>query len=147
MSISYAFYVISYWLVNYIMICELRSTAKCQTASYELWLVLTLLAQFVFTCHGVAKFTISISFQIFRFSYWSPHTLIIFVGRLLEAKRPHLYWSPCAAHCLDLMLEDIGKIPSIKKTLKNAIFLNGFLYSKVGIVNMMRESLLDKESC
>ena len=32
--------------------------------------------------------------------------LIIFVGRLLEAKRPHLYWSPCAAHCLDLMLED-----------------------------------------
>ena len=37
------------------------------------------------------------------------------------------------------MLEDIGKIPSIKKTLKNAIFLNGFLYSKVGVVNMMRE--------
>ena len=37
------------------------------------------------------------------------------------------------------MLEDIGKIPSIKKTLKNAIFLNDFLYSKVGVVNMMRE--------
>ncbi|KAL4567756.1 hypothetical protein LXL04_023349 [Taraxacum kok-saghyz] len=30
-------------------------------------------------------------------------------GRLLEAKRQHLYWTPCAAHCLDLMLEEIGK--------------------------------------
>ncbi|CAI9299642.1 unnamed protein product [Lactuca saligna] len=30
-------------------------------------------------------------------------------GKLLEAKREHLYWTPCAAHCLDLMLEDIGK--------------------------------------
>lgn len=31
-------------------------------------------------------------------------------GKLLEAKRPHLFWTPCAAHCIDLMLEDIGKI-------------------------------------
>jgi hypothetical protein len=30
--------------------------------------------------------------------------------RLLERKIPHLFWTPCAAHCLDLMLEDIGKI-------------------------------------
>ena len=26
----------------------------------------------------------------------------------------HLYWTPCAAHCLDLILEDIGKLPNIK---------------------------------
>nr|VDD32659.1 unnamed protein product [Brassica oleracea] len=31
-------------------------------------------------------------------------------GKLLEAKCPHLFWTPCAAHCIDLMLEDIGKI-------------------------------------
>jgi hypothetical protein len=31
-------------------------------------------------------------------------------GRLLERKIPHLFWTPCAAHCLDLMLEDIGKL-------------------------------------
>ncbi|GJT77109.1 uncharacterized protein Tco_1043834 [Tanacetum coccineum] len=34
-------------------------------------------------------------------------------GKLLEVKRPNLYWTPCAAHCIDLMLEDIGKIPKV----------------------------------
>ena len=28
-------------------------------------------------------------------------------GMLLMEKRKHLFWSPCAAHCIDLMLEDI----------------------------------------
>nr|VDC61642.1 unnamed protein product [Brassica rapa] len=31
-------------------------------------------------------------------------------GKSLEAKRPTSFWTPCAAHCIDLMLEDIGKI-------------------------------------
>ncbi|XP_057770666.1 uncharacterized protein LOC130990449 [Salvia miltiorrhiza] len=54
------------------------------------------------------------------------------------AKRPHLYWTPCAAHCVDLMLEDIGKLPKIKNALKKAIFMNGYIYNHVGVVNMMR---------
>ena len=28
-------------------------------------------------------------------------------GKLLMEKCRHLFWSPCAAHCIDLMLEDI----------------------------------------
>lgn len=35
----------------------------------------------------------------------------VLVGKLLEEKRHNLYWTPCAAYCIDLMLEDIGKIP------------------------------------
>ncbi|KAL6576772.1 hypothetical protein OROMI_011048 [Orobanche minor] len=35
-------------------------------------------------------------------------------GRLLEARYLHLFWRPCAAHCLDLMLEDIFNIPILK---------------------------------
>ncbi|XP_039006462.1 uncharacterized protein LOC120134051 [Hibiscus syriacus] len=50
-------------------------------------------------------------------------------GKLLEAKRPHLYWTPCVAHCLDLMLEDISKhIPRVKNALKNSIYSNGYIY-------------------
>ena len=30
-------------------------------------------------------------------------------GMLLMKQRPRIFWSPCAAHCLDLMLEDIVK--------------------------------------
>ena len=41
-------------------------------------------------------------------------------GRLLEEKRKHLFWSPCAAHCLDLILSDIGNIPIFFNTLGKA---------------------------
>ncbi|GKV09693.1 hypothetical protein SLEP1_g21152 [Rubroshorea leprosula] len=34
------------------------------------------------------------------------------VGKLLQAKRKNLFWTPCAAHCVDLILEDIGKLPN-----------------------------------
>jgi len=61
------------------------------------------------------------------------------LGRLIEAKRPHLFWSPCAAHCLDLMLEDIFKISNIKKTLKRAIEVSSFIYCRPGLLNMMRQ--------
>ena len=29
---------------------------------------------------------------------------------MLMKKRKHLFWSPCAVHCIDLMLEDIGSV-------------------------------------
>ena len=39
-------------------------------------------------------------------------------GKLLMRKWPHLYWVPCAAHCIDLMLEDIGKEDEVKKVVE-----------------------------
>ncbi|XP_024011329.1 uncharacterized protein LOC112086592 [Eutrema salsugineum] len=59
-------------------------------------------------------------------------------GALLEVKRPNFYWTPCAAHCIDLMLEDIGEIPQVKNTLKKCIYINGYIYSHVNLVNTMR---------
>ncbi|CAF2043845.1 unnamed protein product, partial [Brassica napus] len=59
-------------------------------------------------------------------------------GKLLEAKRPNLYWTPCAAHCLDLMLEDIGKLEPVKNALQKCIFMSGYIYCRVPLVNMMR---------
>ncbi|KAM0024561.1 putative transcription factor/ chromatin remodeling BED-type(Zn) family [Helianthus debilis subsp. tardiflorus] len=61
-------------------------------------------------------------------------------GKMLEANRKHLYWTPCATRCLDLMLEDIGKqIPRVKSCLKNAMFANGYIHNFVGLVNLMRK--------
>ena len=57
---------------------------------------------------------------------------------MLQKKRPNLYWTPCAAHCIDLILEDIGKLPNIKRTLERAISLNGYIYNRSGLLNMMR---------
>ncbi|XP_058192148.1 uncharacterized protein LOC131309527 [Rhododendron vialii] len=60
-------------------------------------------------------------------------------GRLLEAKRPHLFWSPCAAHCLDLMLEDIFKLPNLKTNWERAIMIHGYIYNRPSLLNMMRQ--------
>ena len=40
-------------------------------------------------------------------------------GKLLM-KKYNLYWTPCAAHCSDLMFEDIGKRDSVAQLIKNA---------------------------
>ena len=39
-------------------------------------------------------------------------------GKLLM-KKYNLYWTPCAAHCIDLMFEDIGKRDSIDQLIEN----------------------------
>ncbi|XP_050248772.1 uncharacterized protein LOC126696025 [Quercus robur] len=69
----------------------------------------------------------------------------VLAGKLLEAKRPNLYWTPCAAHCIVLILEDIGKIPRITKTLERAIQLTGYIYNHGGVLNMMREYTKQRE--
>ncbi|KAA0052326.1 hypothetical protein E5676_scaffold113G001490 [Cucumis melo var. makuwa] len=69
----------------------------------------------------------------------------VMAGRFLEAKRPQLIWSPCAAHCLDLMLEDIYKISNIRKALKRGMKISNFIYVRPGLLNMMRRFTNQKE--
>ncbi|XP_020979180.1 uncharacterized protein LOC110271879 [Arachis ipaensis] len=69
----------------------------------------------------------------------------VLAGKLLMEKRPNLFWTPCAAHCLDLMLEDIGKLPLIQKTIKSAISLVSFTYSHSSTLSMLRQFTNGKE--
>ncbi|XP_028085221.1 uncharacterized protein LOC114286269 [Camellia sinensis] len=69
----------------------------------------------------------------------------VLAGKFLEAKRPHLYWTPCAAHCMDLMLEDIFKLPNFKKTFERAIGAHGYIYNRPSLLNMMRSFTQLKE--
>ncbi|XP_039127447.1 uncharacterized protein LOC120263558 isoform X1 [Dioscorea cayenensis subsp. rotundata] len=62
----------------------------------------------------------------------------VFAGKRLEEKYKNLFWTPCAAHCLDLILEDIGKMPNVKRTVQRGISLNSFIYVRPGMVNMLR---------
>jgi len=56
-------------------------------------------------------------------------SIYVCAGKLLEAKRPNLYCTPCGACCIDMMLEDIKKIPLIKKKIQRGVSLVGFIYS------------------
>ncbi|XP_073290495.1 uncharacterized protein [Primulina huaijiensis] len=69
----------------------------------------------------------------------------ILAGRHLEAQYPHLYWSPCAAHCIDLMLEDFFKLPHLKKVYERAMMVNGYIYNRPQVLNMMREFTRQKD--
>ncbi|TXG48622.1 hypothetical protein EZV62_024497 [Acer yangbiense] len=69
----------------------------------------------------------------------------VLAGKLLEAKYPNLFWTPCAAHCLDLILEDIFKIPNMKQTFERAISVHSYIYGRTGLVNMMRQFTKMKE--
>ncbi|RWR97228.1 hypothetical protein CKAN_02665000 [Cinnamomum micranthum f. kanehirae] len=63
----------------------------------------------------------------------------------LEAKYQKLYWTPCATHCLDLMWEDIFKIPTLKRTFERGIAVHGFIYNRPTLLNMMRHFTQLKE--
>lgn len=59
-------------------------------------------------------------------------------GKILTSKRPNIFWTPCAAHCIDLMLEDIGKIPKVDKVIKNGVKVVGYIYNHTFALNLMR---------
>ncbi|KAL6582972.1 hypothetical protein OROMI_005050 [Orobanche minor] len=63
----------------------------------------------------------------------------VLAGKLLEDKYPHLYWTPCAAHCLDLIFEDIFKLPDLKRTFGRAVQINTYIYNRTMVLNMMRD--------
>jgi hypothetical protein len=60
-------------------------------------------------------------------------------GQLLMQRLPTLYWTPCAAYCLDLMLEEIGKLKPFKKTITRARRVTTFIYRHGRILSAMRE--------
>ena len=59
-------------------------------------------------------------------------------GHLLTEKRKHLFRSPFATHCIDLMLEDIDSMKSIKETLDDAKMITSFIYNSLKVVNLMK---------
>ena len=71
-------------------------------------------------------------FIVITFNCYTTHTsllILVFLGKILEVTRPKIFWTPCAAHCLDLMLEDIGKIPKVKRVIQRGIKLVGYIYN------------------
>lgn len=67
-------------------------------------------------------------------------------GDLLMAKRQRLYWTPCAAHCIDLMLEDFEKkIDVHKTTIQNGRKISTYIYTRTMLVSWLRDFTGGKE--
>ncbi|KAH7315178.1 hypothetical protein KP509_21G037900 [Ceratopteris richardii] len=62
-----------------------------------------------------------------------------YMGQLLEGEYPHIVWTPCATHCLDLLMEDIGKLSWVKACTLQASSIVTFFTQKVKVLAMFRE--------
>ncbi|XP_019437890.1 PREDICTED: uncharacterized protein LOC109343825 [Lupinus angustifolius] len=63
----------------------------------------------------------------------------VLAGKYLEARRRHIFWTPCAAYCVDLMLEDIGKLERVKRAIQRGSSLVSFIYNHTMTLNTMRK--------
>ncbi|KAL9660037.1 hypothetical protein QQ045_024847 [Rhodiola kirilowii] len=60
-------------------------------------------------------------------------------GRLLEAEFPKLFWSPCAAHCINLMFHDIGKLEEVSEAVTHASKITKYIYNHCYALHLMRQ--------
>ena len=60
-------------------------------------------------------------------------------ARKLLMKKYNLYWTPCVAHCIDLMFEDIGKRKSVLDLIINARKITNFIYNHGWFLEKMRK--------
>ncbi|CAH9065251.1 unnamed protein product [Cuscuta europaea] len=63
-------------------------------------------------------------------------------GKRLTEAYPTIFWSPCAAQCIDSILEDIKSLEWVNAVLEQAKALSIFIYNNSFILNMMRRYTL-----
>ncbi|XP_049936860.1 uncharacterized protein LOC116266454 [Nymphaea colorata] len=60
-------------------------------------------------------------------------------GEMLAARYGTFYWSPCAAHCVNLMLQDLGERDDMKLTVHRCQEITKFIYNHAYVLNLMRK--------
>jgi len=62
-------------------------------------------------------------------------------GRLLNEKYENIYWSPCAAYCLNLIVQDISKMPHVVDLAQRGSQMTKFLYNHKWLLGWLRKDL------
>ncbi|GAV89253.1 LOW QUALITY PROTEIN: DUF659 domain-containing protein/Dimer_Tnp_hAT domain-containing protein, partial [Cephalotus follicularis] len=60
-------------------------------------------------------------------------------GRLLHKRYDNIYWSPCAAHCLNLLLKDISSMPHMDYLVSRASQVTIFVYNHITLLSWLRK--------
>ncbi|XP_071933455.1 uncharacterized protein [Coffea arabica] len=61
-------------------------------------------------------------------------------GTLLNERYPTICWSPCAAHCINLILKDIGEMGTVKSLVALASTVTVFVYNHKYVLNWLRKT-------
>jgi hypothetical protein len=65
--------------------------------------------------------------------------------KLLAEKRPHIFWTSCAAHTINLMLQGIGNLARFKKVIDQSKAFTIFVYGHTRTLDCMRHFTEGKE--
>ncbi|XP_031394655.1 uncharacterized protein LOC116206052 [Punica granatum] len=60
-------------------------------------------------------------------------------GRLLEQEFRTIFWSPCTAHYINLILSDIGKLDEVNDIVTHASKIAKYIYNHCFALNLMRK--------
>jgi hypothetical protein len=63
----------------------------------------------------------------------------VVVGELLDT-HPIIFWTPCVAHYLDLMLENIDKLEWVNKVAKQAKSITKYIYNHTWGLNLVKKN-------
>ncbi|XP_028773353.1 uncharacterized protein LOC114730436 [Neltuma alba] len=66
-------------------------------------------------------------------------------GRLIKEKYKSIYWSPCAAHCLNLVLKDFSSMPHVSDLASKASKITVFAYNHMVFLSWLRKRPTWKE--
>eukprot|EP00253_Pinus_taeda_P023997 PITA_23997 len=69
----------------------------------------------------------------------------VVAGKMLMERHPTLFWTPCVAHCIDLMLENIGKISFVKNIVDSSKSITKFIYNHASVLSLIRKFTNNKE--
>nr|XP_034890258.1 uncharacterized protein LOC118030302 [Populus alba] len=69
----------------------------------------------------------------------------VVAGWLLMEEFPSIFWSPCAAHCINLILQDIGKLQSVCCVVEHAFGITKYIYNHCYPLCLMRKFIGEKE--
>ena len=58
---------------------------------------------------------------------------------MISQKYKHINWSPCAAHCLNLIFKDICKLDHVAELTRRASNVTIFVYNHIALLNWLRK--------
>ncbi|CAN1762698.1 hypothetical protein LINPERHAP1_LOCUS8491 [Linum perenne] len=59
-------------------------------------------------------------------------------GKVIHRTYPHIYWTPCAAHCINLILKDIAALPHVSELFAKASKISVFVYNHQPVLNWLK---------
>ena len=61
------------------------------------------------------------------------------VEKDLMPEKQHLYWTPCAAHRIDLMTKDIRQLSKVKCIVDNGQTVSKYMYSHIWVLILLKK--------